>query len=164
MDAYVEAIDGYIVIKFKKFLVEEGENDIIFYGLWYPVSPGMGFLALLAIRDDSLGDLLPNGPTMFKIHEYCNSISCFFTITSFTLSVHVLDKTGLKQFSFKHASMVLSILILVLLQVLEVFNRPYLSPPPPLILSLNIKVWKEEQPIRSLYYCQEIPRFALHGI
>ena len=30
MDAYVEAIDGYIVIKFKKFLVEEGENEISF--------------------------------------------------------------------------------------------------------------------------------------
>ena len=29
MDAYVEAVDFDIVIKFKKFLVEEGENEII---------------------------------------------------------------------------------------------------------------------------------------
>ena len=32
MDASVEAVDGYIVPKFKKFLVEEGGNEIIFYG------------------------------------------------------------------------------------------------------------------------------------
>ena len=29
MDYYIEAVDGDIVIKFKKFLVEEGQNDII---------------------------------------------------------------------------------------------------------------------------------------
>ena len=29
MDASVEAVDGDIIIKFKKFLLEEGENDII---------------------------------------------------------------------------------------------------------------------------------------
>ena len=32
MDASVEAIDGDIVLKFKKFLVEEGGNGIIFDG------------------------------------------------------------------------------------------------------------------------------------
>ena len=30
MDTYVEAVDGDILIKFKKFLVEEGENKISF--------------------------------------------------------------------------------------------------------------------------------------
>ena len=30
MDTYVEAVDGDILIKFKKFLVEEGENEISF--------------------------------------------------------------------------------------------------------------------------------------
>ena len=30
MDDYVETIDGYIVPKFNKLLVEEEENDIIF--------------------------------------------------------------------------------------------------------------------------------------
>ena len=32
MDASVESVDGDIVLKFKKFLVEEGENDIIVDG------------------------------------------------------------------------------------------------------------------------------------
>ena len=32
MDAYSEAVDGDIVLKFKKFLVEEGGNYIIFDG------------------------------------------------------------------------------------------------------------------------------------
>ena len=31
-DAYVEAVDGYIVLKFKKFLVKEGGNEIIVDG------------------------------------------------------------------------------------------------------------------------------------
>ena len=44
---YVEAIYGEIVLKFKKFLVEEGENEIIVDGSWYPVRTGMGtFYAL----------------------------------------------------------------------------------------------------------------------
>ena len=30
MDAYFEAVDGDIVVKFKNFLVEEGENEISF--------------------------------------------------------------------------------------------------------------------------------------
>ena len=30
MDASVESVDGYIVLKFKKFFVEEGGNDMIF--------------------------------------------------------------------------------------------------------------------------------------
>ena len=30
MNAFVEAVDSDIVLKFKKFLVEEGENDMIF--------------------------------------------------------------------------------------------------------------------------------------
>ena len=32
MDASVQDLDGYIVLKFKKFLVEEGVNDIIVDG------------------------------------------------------------------------------------------------------------------------------------
>ena len=30
IDEYVEAVDGDIVLKFKKFLVDDGGNDIIF--------------------------------------------------------------------------------------------------------------------------------------
>ena len=58
--------------------------------------------------------------------------------------------------------MVLSIIILVVFQVLEVFNTPYL-PSPPLIPSANINIWKEEQPMRILTHFQESPIFALHG-
>ena len=42
MDDSVDAIDGEIVLKFKKFLVEDEENDIIVDGSWYPDRPGMG--------------------------------------------------------------------------------------------------------------------------
>ena len=48
MDASVEAVDGDIVLKLRKFLVEEGGNDIIVDGSWYPGRPGMEII-------DSLG-------------------------------------------------------------------------------------------------------------
>ena len=54
------------------------------------------------------------------------------TETYFTLEVHALEKYGRKCFSFKDVSMVVAILILVVFQVLEEFNRPHLSPLPPL--------------------------------
>ena len=44
--------------------------------------------------------------------------------------MHVLEKAGRKHFSFKYASMVLAILILVVFQVLAEFNRPHLPPLP----------------------------------
>ena len=44
--------------------------------------------------------------------------------------MHVLEKYGRKQFSFKHASMGLDIFIFVVFQVLVVFNRPFVPPPP----------------------------------
>ena len=47
MDASVEAVDGDIVLKFKKFLVEEGGNGIIANGSWYPGRPGMGIVDTL---------------------------------------------------------------------------------------------------------------------
>ena len=64
----------------------------------------------------------------------------FFTVTAFGLSVHVLEKSGRKRFSFKHVSMGLDIFIIVVFQVFVVFNRPHL--PPPLIPSVNINIWK----------------------
>ena len=43
MDDYVEAVDVYIVIKFNKFILEEGGGGYIFVdGSWYPVRSGMG--------------------------------------------------------------------------------------------------------------------------
>ena len=89
-----------------------------------------GFLALLAIGAALLKYFLPPGHTWSKIHEYCNSLNCFFTITAFALAVHVLEKSGRKHFCFNHASMYLAILILVVFQVLTEFNRPHLPPPP----------------------------------
>ena len=50
--------------------------------------------------------------------------------TAFSLAVHVLEKYGREKNSFKHASMGLAILILVIFQVLSEFNRPHLPPPP----------------------------------
>ena len=47
MDDSVDAIDGEIVLKFKKFLVEDEENDIIVDGSWYPDRPGMGIFDAL---------------------------------------------------------------------------------------------------------------------
>ena len=44
--------------------------------------------------------------------------------------MHVLEKAGRKHVSFKHASMVLAIFILVVFQVLAEFNRPHLPPLP----------------------------------
>ena len=43
----VVGIDGDIVLKFKKFLVEERGNDIIVDGSWYPVRSGMGIFDAL---------------------------------------------------------------------------------------------------------------------
>ena len=88
------------------------------------------FLMLLDIGSTLFQYLLPPGTTWFKIHEYCNSLNCFLAITPFSLSVNFLDKYGRKQFSFKHASMVLYIFILVVFQVLAVFNTPHLPPNP----------------------------------
>ena len=175
MNAYVEAVYGKIVLKLKKFLVQEGGNKIIvdgtqnfFYIFYDTVGEGHGsnrgksdinispggtskfsypnqgkwlsrgilaglawiFLTLLAVGADLLRDFLPPDTTWFKIHEYCNRLNFFFTITYFSLAVHVLDKSGRKQFSFKHESMVLDIFIIVFFQVLAGFNRPHIPPPP----------------------------------
>ena len=89
-----------------------------------------GFLMLLDVGVALLRDLLPPDPIWFKIHECCNILYCFFTIIYFAFTVHVLEKSGRKNFSFKHASMGLSIFILVVFQVLQAFNRPHITPPP----------------------------------
>ena len=68
---------------------------------------------LLAIGADLLRYFLPPGPTWFNIHEYSNILNFFFSIAVFALAVHVLEKSGRKHFSFKHASMVLAIFILL---------------------------------------------------
>ena len=47
MDASVESVDGDIVLKFKKFLVEERGNDIIVDGSWYLGMPDMGIFDAL---------------------------------------------------------------------------------------------------------------------
>ena len=56
----------------------------------------MGILMLLAVGSDLLQDLLPPGPIWFKIDDYCNSLKFFFTIISFDLSVHGIEKAGRK--------------------------------------------------------------------
>ena len=89
-----------------------------------------GFLMLLDVGYALLRYLILPGTTWFNIHYYCNRLNCFFAITSFALSVHVIEKYGRKHFYFKHASMVPSIFILVVFQVLAVFNTPHLSTPP----------------------------------
>ena len=75
------------------------------------------FLKLLAVGSALLQYFLAPGTTWFRIHYYCNSLNFLFTITSFALAVHVLQKYGSKHFSFNHAIMVLSIFILVVFQV-----------------------------------------------
>ena len=89
-----------------------------------------GFLTLLDVGAALLQDLLPPVTTWFKFYEYYNILNFFFTITKFTLAVHVLDKSGRKHCSFQHASMVLAILILVVFKVLGEFNRTHLPPLP----------------------------------
>ena len=89
-----------------------------------------GFLMLLAVGAALLRDFFPPGTTWFKINEYCNSLNCLFTITYFALAVHVLEKAGRENFSFKHASMGLAIFIVVVFQVLAAFNRPHPPHPP----------------------------------
>ena len=44
--------------------------------------------------------------------------------------MHVLEKAGRKHFSLKHVSMGLAIFIIVVSQVLTIFNRPHLPPLP----------------------------------
>ena len=87
-----------------------------------------GFLTLLAVGTSLLQDFLPSGPTWFKIYYYCKIFNFFFTTTYFALEVHVLEKSERKFFYFKHASMVLAILTLVVLQGLAAFNSPPLPP------------------------------------
>ena len=139
MDFSVEALDGGIVINFKKFLIEEGQNYSIVDGpqnFIYAFSDSVGevhgsnrgkyvinislggsskvsdpnqgkwlahdiievleweFLMLLAVGSTLLQDFLLPGTTWFNIHEYCNSIKFFFTITAFALEVHVIGKSG----------------------------------------------------------------------
>ena len=50
------------------------DNDILVGLAW-------GFLTLLAIGAALLKYFLPPGHTWSKIHEYCNSLNCFFAIT-----------------------------------------------------------------------------------
>ena len=88
------------------------------------------FLTLLAVGAALFQDFLPPGPTWINIHEYCKSFDFFFTITTFDLEVHVLEKYGRKHFSFKHGGMELDKFILVVFQVLAVFNRPHPPSPP----------------------------------
>ena len=83
-------------------------------------------MKLLGVGAALLKDLLLPGTTWFKFYEYYNILNFFFTITKFTLAVHVLDKSGRENFSFQHASMVLAIFILVVFQVLEDFNMTHL--------------------------------------
>ena len=168
VDAYFEAVDGNIVLKFKKFLVEEGVNEIISNGpqnfiyaftdtvdeghgsnriktvinfisvgsskfsgnnkgkwLSYGILSGLacGFLNILAVGAALLQDFLPPCPTWLKIHDYCKSLNILFSVKAFALAVHVLEKYGRKNFSFKHVSMVLAIFILVIFQVLESFKK-----------------------------------------
>ena len=47
MDASFESVDCNIVLSFKKFLVEEGYNDIIVDVSWYLGRPGMGIFGAL---------------------------------------------------------------------------------------------------------------------
>ena len=54
---------------------------------------------LFSVDDSLLQYFLPPGPTWFKIHEYCNIINFFFTITVFSLALHVIEKCGRKHFS-----------------------------------------------------------------
>ena len=76
-----------------------------------------------------LQDFLPHGTTWFKIHEFCNSLNCFLTITYFALVVNILDESGNKYFSLKYTTMKLAIFILVVFQVLVEFNMPHLPTP-----------------------------------
>ena len=86
---------------------------------WHYVSPGMGIFDDLGCWCCFVVIFPHSGTTWFKIHEYCNSLNFFFTITDFALAVHVLEESGRKHFSFKHASMVLYIFIIVVFQVSE---------------------------------------------
>ena len=103
-------------------------------GKWlsYGILAGMawGFLTLLDIGAALLQDFLPPGPTWFNIYDYCNSLNYFFTITDFDLAGNFLEKYVRKNVSFKHASMVLAIFIIVVFQVLVEFNSPHLPPLP----------------------------------
>ena len=63
MDASVESVDGDIVLKFKKFLVEERGNDIIVDGSCILACLTWGFLTLLAVGANLLQDFLPPGTT-----------------------------------------------------------------------------------------------------
>ena len=81
---------------------------------------------LLDVGADLLQYLLPHGTTWFNIHDYSKILNFLFTIKAFDLSVHVIENSGRKHFSFKHGIMVLAIFILVVFHVLDEFNRPYL--------------------------------------
>ena len=143
MDTSVETIYGDILLKFKKFLVEEGVNKIIvnsrhnfIYAFDDTVGDGHGSNRNKAVINNILGEtskvsdtnqckcishriltelswelfsflyvgasllqvLLPPGPTWFNIHKYFNRLNFFFTITAFSLKVHVLETSGRKHF------------------------------------------------------------------
>ena len=89
-------------------------------GIWldHGILAGLvwGFLTLLNVGADLLQYFIPPGTTWFKMHEYHISLKFFFTLTAFALSAHMIDKSGRKHFSFKHASMGLAKFILVIFQ------------------------------------------------
>ena len=94
----VEDIDGDIMLKFRKFLVEE--DEMILLSMAHGILTGLAwrFLTLLAVGAALLRYFLPPGITWFKVHECYNKLTCFFTITDFNLVVHVLEKAGRKFF------------------------------------------------------------------
>ena len=89
-----------------------------------------GGVTLLTVGAVLLRYFFPPGTNWFRIHEYCNSLKSFFTITAFDLALCVIEKYGRKKIYFRHVIMGLAIFILVVFQILVEFSRPHLPPPP----------------------------------
>ena len=111
-----------------------------------------GFLAMLAVGATLLQYFLPPGPIWFKIRrENYNILNYFFTITAFALALYVTETFVSKNISFKHASMVRAIFVLV---VFQVWCHLTGHTSHPLIPSTKMKIWDEEHPRRSLPHRQ----------
>ena len=106
-------------------------NEIIVDGSWYPGRLGMGIFDPLCCWYCFVAIFPPSWYHLVQYPRVLQQPYLFLRHNSLYLGIACsLESSGRKHFSFKHASMGITIFILVVFQVLAAFNRPHPPPTP----------------------------------
>ena len=100
-------------------------NESIFVAHGYLMAFAWGLLVPLAIGMSLLRDWLP-GTSWIQLHAGINTLVTLCTIIGLALSVYGTKDKGVDHFSYDHAKIGLSIVILVALHVVWAVRRPHL--------------------------------------